>query len=154
MKGQNARQPLPVTDADTPTRGMPPMLESRNQWAYPRCAKNGPLTNEDWTPGIQGLDPQCMKTRSLRTKTTRPSIPETRTKDFVGFRTSQDTGLRGIRDFMGFKTSRGLGLCGIQDFAGLRTSWDLGLRRKQELYTPRTRDLVLWCSLREHKLSG
>ncbi len=111
-----------------------------------------PAMFKDWTPDERRLDsqntrigPRCTKTGPPRNKTTRPSIPETMTKDFVGFRTSQDVGLHGIWDFVGFKTLRDPGLCGIQDFAGLRTSWDLGLCRQQELYTPRIR--ILFCGV-------
>ncbi len=83
---------------------------------------------QDWTPGIQGLDPRCTETGPLMYKATRPSIPQMRTKDFVESRTSWDSGLRGIRDFVGFRTSWDSGLHGIQDFVGFRTSWDSGLR--------------------------
>ncbi len=74
-------------------------------------------------------------------------------------------GLRGIQDFTGCRTSWDLGLRGIQDFTGPRTSWDsrlcgtrdfVGSRTPQKTGTFHTvhQDLVLWCSLREHKLSG
>ncbi len=99
----------------------------------------------DWTPSIQGLNPRCTETGPPRDKATRPGIPQTRTKDFVGFKTSWDLGLRGIRDFVGFNTSWDLGLHEIQDFTEPGTPWDLGLRRKQELYTPRTR--ILFCGV-------
>ncbi len=56
-------------------------------------------------PGIQGLDPRCMETGPPRDKTTRPSTPRMRTKDFVGSRTSWDSGLHGIQDFAGPRTS-------------------------------------------------
>ncbi len=90
------------------------MLESRDHRAFSRHTKTGPPLSEDWIPDMRALDPQMHKT-------TGPSIPQTRTswiKDFVGSRTSSDSGLRGI-----------------QDFVGPRTSWDLGLRRKQDIFT-------------------
>ncbi len=96
---------------------------------------------QDWTPDIPGLDPRCTETGPLMYKTTRPGIPQMRTKDFVGFRTSWDPRLRGIQDFVGFRTSWDPGLHGIQDFVGPRTSWDLGLCRKQDLYTHRIGNL-------------
>ncbi len=132
---------LLATDAGLPTRETFQTPESRNQRVYPRYMKIGPPIYGDWTPGIQGLDPQCTETGPPRDKTTRPGIPQTRTNDFVGSKTSRDAGLHEIRDFVGFKTSRDLVLHGIQDFVGLGTSWDLGLRKKKKLYTPRTRNL-------------
>ena len=65
----------------------------------------------DWSPGIQGLDPRGTETGPPRDEATRPGIPQTRTKDFMGFKISRDAEFRGIQDFTG---------CG--------TSWDSGLR--------------------------
>ena len=145
MKGQNARWPCP-----------------QQTWAYQpegyfKC--QSPETNE------RRLDP----------RDTRIGLPMCgdRTPEGQGHRTwhpgqgpraLQDRGLHGIQDFMGFKTSWDLGLRGIQDFAGPRTSWDSRLRGTRDFMGSRIlqktgtlyasdQDLVLWCSLREHKLS-
>ncbi len=69
-------------------------------------------------------------------------------QDFTGSRTSWDSGLRGIQDYVGPGTSWDSRLRQTRDFVGSRTSQKTGT-----LHTP-DQDLVLWCSLREHKLSG
>ena len=87
---------------------------------------------EDWTPDVRRLDPRCTRTGPLMRETLRPSLPcedflGGLRKDFMGFGTSWDSGLRGIRDFMGFRTLWDSELHGIQDFVGFRTSWGSGL---------------------------
>ena len=155
-----------MADVGLSTRGIlqTSTSESRNQWVYPLYTKIGPPMNGDWTPGRQGFDPRCAETGPPRDKATGPSIPLTRTQGFAGVRASRDSGLRGIRDFVGFKTSQDLGLHGIQDSVGPRTSWDSRLCGTQDFVGSRIlqktgtlyasdQDLVLWCSLREHKLT-
>ncbi len=129
-----------------------------------------PPIYEDWTPDAWRLDPR-------NTRIGSPTCGDHRTPEGQGLRTgrrprlrktedwTRNPGLRGIRDFMGFKTLRDPGLCRIQDFLGPRTSWDSTLRGTRDFVGSRTlqktgtlyasdKDLVLWCSLREHKLSG
>ncbi len=130
------------------------MLNARVQKppGLPRCTRTGSPKYKDWTPDVWRPDPRC----------TRPQDPASPKR---GPRTSRNRGLRGIRDFVGFRTSQDLGLCGIRDFAGPRTSWDsrlhgtldfVGSRTPQKTGPLHTADqnLVLWCSLREHKLTG
>ncbi len=93
---------------------------------------------KDWTPVIRGLDPQCMETGPPMYQATRPSIPQMRTKDFVGFRTSRDSGLRGIQDFAGSRTSWDSGLCGTQDLMGSRTFTHIGLESCSVVFSQRT----------------
>ncbi len=129
------------------------------------------------TPGIQGIDPRCTETgppmnkatRPLRYTGSRPPMYGDWTPDEQGHKTQhppdEDQGLRGHEDSEGSRTSWDSGLRGIQDFTGPGTSWDSGLRRTRDFVGSRppqetgllhTSDwnLVLWCSLREHKLSG
>ena len=85
---------------------------------------------------MQGLDPRCTETGPPKDKATGPGIPD------------EDQGLRGTQDFVGFGTSCDSRLRRMLDFVGSRTSQKTGT-----LHTP-DQDLILWCSLREHKLSG
>ncbi len=135
-----------------------------------------PPTHEDWTPGGRRLDPRNTRIgppmcgdrtpegQGHRTRHPGRGQGLRKTKDFAESRTSRNPGLRGIQDFVGFKISWDLGLRGTQDFAGPRTSWDSRLRGTQDFVGSRTlqetgtshtpdQDLVLWCSLGEHKLS-
>ena len=137
-----------MAGAGLSTRMILQTSESRNQGVYPRYTKIGPSMNGDWTPEIQRLDHRCAENSPPRDKATGPSIPQTRTQGFVGFRTSRNSGLRGIQDFAAFRTLWDSRLRGIRDFLGSRT-----LQKTGTLYAS-DQDPVLWCSLREHKLSG
>ncbi len=133
MKGRNARPPsLRETRAYQPERSSKPQSPATNG--------TGPLECKDWTPNVRRPDPRG----------TRPHDPAswTRIKDLADSRTSWDSGFRGIQDFAGPRTSWDSRLRRTQDFVGTRTSQTTGT-----LHTP-DQDLVLWCSLREHKLSG
>ncbi len=148
-----------MADAGPSTREVLQISEFRNHRVYLQDTRIGPPMDGDWTPGIRRLDPQNTRigppmygARSPRDKDIGPGILDV------------DQGLHGTRDFVGFKTSRDLGLRGIQDFARSRTSWDSRLRGTRDFVGSRTmqttgtlhafdQDLVLWCSLREHKLS-
>ncbi len=118
-----------------------------------------PPIYEEWTPNVRGLDPRYMRIGPPMHGDWTPDAPGHKIqhppdKDFVGSRTSRKAGLCGIQDFVGFRTSWDSGLRGIQDFMGTRSSWDLGLSRKTGPSNTSDRNFVLWCSLREHKLSG
>ena len=126
--------------ASQPERVQKPM-------GLPLYVKIGPPVHGDRTLGIQELDPRYTETGPPRNKATRPGIRQTRTQDFVGFKTSRKLGLRGIQDFVGPRISWDLRLRGTQDFMGSRTLQKIGT-----LCTT-GQDLVLWRSLREHKLS-
>ncbi len=132
-----------------PARGRHGLTNPRNiSDARVQTPMGLPPIYEVWTPGIQGLDPRCTETGPPTDKATRPGLHQTRTKDFVGFKTSQDLGLRGIQDFAGLRTSWDSRLRGTRDFMGSKP-----LRKTGTLHTS-DQDFVLWCSLREHKLSG
>ncbi len=123
----------PAVNAGLPTHpGDPLKLRVQDTTGPPEC--------KDWTPDVRRPDPQG----------TRPQdpAPRTRTRDFEESRTSRDSGLPGIQDYARPRTLWDSRLRRTQDFVGSRTSQKTGT-----LHTP-DQDLVLWCSLREHKLSG
>ncbi len=122
------------------TMGLPPAHEDQTPGGRrlnPRNTRIGPPTCGDRTPEGQGH----------RTRHPRRRQELHKTKDFAESRTSWDSGLHGIQDFAGPRTSWDSRLLGTQDFVGSRTSQKTGT-----LHIP-DQDLVLWCSLREHKLS-
>ncbi len=133
----------PAADAGLPTNPGDPS-NSRTQWVYLRYAKVESPVDGDGTPGMRRLDPRCTETGP---QATRPQDPasRTRTRDFAESRTSWDSRLRGIQDYAGLGTSWDSRLRRTLDFVGSRTSQKTGT-----LHTP-DQDLVLWCSLREHK---
>ncbi len=118
-----------------------------------------PPIYEDWTPGGRRLDPQNTRIG--------PPMCGDRTPEGQGHRTrhpGRGQGLRKTKDFAESRTLWDSGLRGIQDFAGPMTSWDSRLRGTWDSVGSRTpqktgtlyasdQELVLWCSLREHKLS-
>ena len=81
------RTTRPAADAGLPTHPGNPLKisESSNQ--------------QNWIPGMQGLDPRYTETGPPRDKTTGPGIPD------------EDQGLRRSQDFVGFGTSWDSGLC-------------------------------------------